>query len=686
MRRTTKIPEPTTFASVYTPLGRDADVAKTLLSEVGIDARVATSTDGFVRLLSDATLFAIVTEEALHLEDLRALHQWTSSQPPWSDLTFIVLTRRNTGLEHNPTADRLVRLLGNVSFVERPFHPTTFVSVVETARRGRSRQYQARASIEELNESELRLKTALLAGRLGSWELDLRTLRFETSEVCKVVFGRKSADELTYENLIAEILPDDRQRIKNAIAQTIETGADFEIECRHQRPTGSLRWAEMRGRLVRDRDGRPVRMVGVSSDVTARKESEERLKATNDLLEQRVEERTRDLREAHDRLISETEQRIKAEERLRQSQKLEALGQLTGGVAHDFNNLLMAVLGNLELAEKRVHQDPKTARLIRGAMDGARRGASLTQRLLAFARQQELEVRPIDLPRLVEGMLDLLRRSVGSTINIRTEFDEDLAPVLADPNQVELALLNLAVNARDAMPDGGTLTIGLRSFQDCRPAEELPLGSYVCLSVKDSGTGMDEATLQRAVDPFFSTKELGKGTGLGLSMIHGLALQLGGALKLASTLGEGTTAEFWLPSTNADVSEVAPLSERLSEGSSQPLSILVVDDDALIAMSTVDMLEDLGHVTIEANSPSDALAVANSDAKIDLMITDYSMPQMNGAELAREVLTIRPGLPIVVATGYADLPPGAGIDLPRLSKPYSQQQLASQISTLLTTK
>ncbi|WP_223217356.1 ATP-binding protein [Rhizobium cauense] len=367
---------------------------------------------------------------------------------------------------------------------------------------------------------------------------------------------------------------------------------------------------------------------------------------------------------------------------MRQSQKLEALGQLTGGVAHDFNNLLMAVLGNLELAEKRVDSDPKTVRLIRGAMDGARRGASLTQRLLAFARQQELEVRPVDLAALVDGMLDLLKRSVGSTIDIRTEFEGTVPPVLADANQVELALLNLAVNARDAMPEGGTVVIGLRSFEDYRPADELPAGCYVCLSVSDSGTGMDEATLQRAVDPFFSTKELGKGTGLGLSMIHGLALQLGGALRLSSKLGEGTSAEFWLPATSVTVKEVIMAPSQESCKTSTPLSILVVDDDALIAMSTVDMLEDLGHMPIEANSPSDALAVARSDVKIDLMITDYSMPQMNGAELAREILVIRPGLPIVVATGYADLPPGAGINLPRLSKPYTQQQLASQISTL----
>ncbi|TCL66406.1 hybrid sensor histidine kinase/response regulator [Rhizobium sp. BK251] len=658
-------------------------MAKALLIEANIHALSAGSFHEFVELLSDATLFAVITEEALRTEDMRPLHEWTSSQPPWSDLPFIVLTQRNAGPDRNPSAERLVKVLGNTTFLERPFHPTTFLSVAGTARAGRSRQYQARASIEALNESELRLTTALLAGHLGAWELDLASLTLAASEVCKAVFGRKPEDEFAYQSLLEAVHPDDRERTQGSIARTIETGTDCEIECRNRWPDGSIHWAEIRGRLVRDRDGRPVRIVGVSSDVTARKASEERLRAANDLLEQRVEERTRDLHEAHKRLVTEAEQRAKAEERLRQSQKLEALGQLTGGVAHDFNNLLMAILGNLELAKKRVEHDSKTVKLVRGAIEGAKRGAALTQRLLAFARQQELEVRPTDLTALVSGMLELLQRSVGSTISIVTDFEDDLAPVLGDANQIELALLNLAVNARDAMPEGGSLTISLRSHLCCQPTDELPEGSYVCMGVTDTGTGMDKETLRRAVDPFFSTKELGKGTGLGLSMIHGLALQLGGALKLASKVGEGTTAELWFPSATVAAADVAREFQEPLQRVDRPLSILIVDDDALIAMSTVGMLEDLGHVTIEANSPADALAVASSDAPIDLMITDYSMPQMNGAELAREVLQMRPGLPIVVATGYADLPPGAGIDLPRLSKPYSQQQLAAQISALL---
>jgi PAS domain S-box-containing protein len=682
MREARQIPETTNLALIFAPNGRDANVASSLLVEGGIPSSIAADFTAVLELLSDATLFVVVTEEALRREDMRSLHAWASSQPAWSDLPFIVLTQRNIGLDHNPAAGRLVKLLGNVTFIERPFHPTTFVSVAQTAHAGRKRQYQARASIEELNESELRLRTALLAGRLGAWELDLATWALEASDVCKAVFGRSPNDDFTYPELIEAICPDDRERMRNAVARTIETGVDYEIDYRTVWPDGGLHWAEIRGRLVCDRESRPVRMVGVSSDVTARKQAEERLKAVNELLEQRVEERTRDVKQAHERLLAEAEQRAKAEERLRQSQKLEALGQLTGGVAHDFNNLLMAILGNLELAEKRVDGDAKTTRLVRGAIDGARRAASLTQRLLAFARQQELEVRPTDLAGLVTGIQELLQRSVGSTIKIETDFEDRIAYVLGDANQIELALLNLAVNARDAMPEGGTLTVGLRALQSSQPTDEAPVGPYVCLNVSDTGTGMDEATLRRAVDPFFSTKEFGKGTGLGLSMVHGLASQLGGALKLFSKPGEGTRVEFWLPATSVAICDPADDATENVKSVDRPLSILVVDDDTLIAMSTVDMLEDLGHVAIEANSPADALDVVSSDAVIDLMITDFSMPQMNGADLAKEVLQIRPGLPIVVATGYADLPAGSAIDLPRLSKPYSQQQLAAEISAL----
>jgi CheY-like chemotaxis protein/two-component sensor histidine kinase len=356
---------------------------------------------------------------------------------------------------------------------------------------------------------------------------------------------------------------------------------------------------------------------------------------------------------------------------------MEAIGQLTGGVAHDFNNLLMVVLGNLELLGKHVGGDAKATRLVDGAIQGARRGAALTQRLLAFARQQDLQVKPVDLAELVSGMNDLLRRSVGSSISIETILPATLPPALVDANQLELALLNLAVNARDAMPDGGTLSISLREEQ-VAGNDALGKGAYLVLAVADGGTGMDAETLKKAVDPFFSTKELGKGTGLGLSMIHGLAVQLNGALRLTSELGVGTTAELWLPATERRPERPAEAELPVPQAASR-LKILLVDDDALIAMSSVDMLEDLGHEVVEANSGSQALELI-SGQHFDLVITDYSMPGMTGAQLAQAARNIHPALPIVLATGYADLPAGTDIDLPRLAKPYDQAQLAKEIA------
>jgi PAS domain S-box-containing protein len=375
----------------------------------------------------------------------------------------------------------------------------------------------------------------------------------------------------------------------------------------------------------------------------------------------------------------DTTERRRAEEQLRQAQKMETIGQLTGGVAHDFNNLLSAVLGNLELLRKKMPQEPQLLRHVDGATQGAQRGAALTQRLLAFARRQDLKPRPIELAVLLEGMKGLMERSIGPMIGIEMQLAAELPPASVDPNQLELAILNLAVNARDAMPDGGRLTIRL---DEATPPSELGLdGSFIRLSVEDTGGGMDEETRKRAIEPFFSTKELGKGTGLGLSMVHGLAVQLGGALHLSSTPGRGTSVDLWLPVSSEPVQEEAAEEEG---NTAAPLShILVVDDDALIAMNTVSMVEDLGHSVLEAFSGKQALDILKSGTKVDAIITDYAMPGMTGVELARQARELRPDLPVLLATGYAELPEGGTIDLPRLGKPYHQRELSAQLARLL---
>jgi signal transduction histidine kinase len=314
-----------------------------------------------------------------------------------------------------------------------------------------------------------------------------------------------------------------------AVRRSIETGADYASEYRTVWRDGSIHWAEVRARLVAASHPYRRRMVGVSSDITDRKTAEDRLRKLNETLEERVLERTAELENAHKLVLGEIAQRERAEELLRQAQKMEMIGRLTGGIAHDFNNLLMAVLGNLELLRKHISADPRAARLIDGASQGAQRGASLTQRLLAFARKQDLQVRPTDIIALVKGMTGLLERSIGSRVGLVMDLPPSLPPALIDANQVELALLNLAVNARDAMPDGGTLSI--KAELTSTVGEGLNAGAYLRLSVADTGGGMSPEILAKATEPFFSTKEAGKGTGLGLSMVHGLAVQLEGALR-----------------------------------------------------------------------------------------------------------------------------------------------------------
>lgn len=661
-------------ALVLAPNGRDAEIAANLLREIGVDGRPMANAAAFATGLADNVLFAVVTEEALRSVDLRPIATWVQRQPSWSDLMFILLTHHGGGPERNPVAARISETLGNVAFIERPFHPTTFLSVARSALKGRNRQYQSRSTLEELTESGERLRTALVAGRLGTWELNADTLQLSASDACKAVFGRMPEQTMTYTEMLEGVYPGDVARVNAAVNRTVATGEDYVVECRTLWPDGSLHWAELRARRVTSRGRR--RMVGVSSDITARKTAEEQLRTQNETLEARVAARTAELEEAHRLTLEQIAQREAAEDKLRQAQKMEMIGQLTGGVAHDFNNLLMAVLGNLDLLKKHFAEDPKAGRLINGAMQGAQRGASLTQRLLAFARRQDLSLAVTDMNELVRDMVPLIERTIGTTIELKVDLLSAPARSVVDANQVELALLNLAVNARDAMAQGGTVRIAV----DRRDGDEAT--SFVRLTVTDTGHGMDEATLDRATEPFFSTKGVGKGTGLGLSMIQGLVTQLGGEFKLSSEVNVGTTAELLFPATDreAEADATQPPAEIVPpETAPSRLRILMVDDDALIAMSSIGMLEDLGHDVLEANSGEEALRYLNNGEHIDLMITDFSMPRMNGAQLARAVRDLRPALPIILATGYAELPPGAEADLPRLGKPYDQRQLEAQI-------
>jgi CheY-like chemotaxis protein/two-component sensor histidine kinase len=336
------------------------------------------------------------------------------------------------------------------------------------------------------------------------------------------------------------------------------------------------------------------------------------------------------------------------------------------------------------MLRKRVPDDPRIRRLLDNSMEAAQRGASLTKRLLAFARRQDLKTEPVDVPGLVREMADLLQRSIGPTVQIETHFPLRLAPALVDANQLELAILNLVVNARDAMPEGGAISIAAKErVVGSDPASVLPPGRYVCLSVSDTGEGMDEATLARAVEPFFTTKGIGKGTGLGLSMVHGLAEQSGGRLMLHSRPGEGTTAEVCLPIAQAEseTSAEQQTSEMSATGRSAPgLTVLVVDDDSLVLMNTAAMLDDLGYAVIEATSGEQALRALRRGQRVDLVITDQLMPGMTGTQLIAAIRSEWPHVPLISATGYADLPEGLHPDILRLSKPFLQEDLARAVA------
>jgi PAS domain S-box-containing protein len=425
----------------------------------------------------------------------------------------------------------------------------------------------------------------------------------------------------------------------------------FEIEGWRVRKDGTRFRAHAIIDAIRGEDGEVIGFAKITRDITEREEARRALE--------------------------------RAREALFQAQKLEAIGQLTGGIAHDFNNLLMAVLGSLELARKRLPDDPQVNGLISNAIQGAQRGAALTQRMLTFARRQELKREPIDLAALVVNMEPLLSQSLGPLFTLSTEFAPHLPAAETDRAQLESALMNVVINARDAMPRGGTIALTAAPERIGQLDPDLAPGDYVRLTISDQGEGMSEETLARATEPFFTTKGVGKGTGLGLAMVQGLAAQSGGTLRIKSRVDAGTEVELWLPATSRH-SAAATVDEIAAVGApSRPLTILAVEDDPLILLNLVTMLEDLGHKVVKASSGPEALRALAGGKAIDMLITDHSMPGMTGAELAQKVAAERADLPIILASGYAELPAGGNVEFVRLAKPFGQKQLADAIERVL---
>ncbi|EKS31986.1 PAS domain S-box protein [Afipia clevelandensis ATCC 49720] len=427
----------------------------------------------------------------------------------------------------------------------------------------------------------------------------------------------------------------------------------FEKEGWRVRKDGTIFWANVVIDAIRHADGSLLGFAKITRDITARKDTE--------------------------RALEETRQALV------QSQKMEALGRLTGGVAHDFNNLLMAIQGSLELLQRNLPNDnPKIGQLLDNALQGTQRGAALTQRMLSFARRQELKPIAVNVPVLLNGMTELLQRSLDPSIRIDMQFPASLPPALVDANQLELAILNLAVNARDAMPKGGTMVVSARDHIASGSDGSAPQ-RYLCITIADSGTGMDDKTLAHAMEPFFTTKGVGKGTGLGLPMVHGMAQQSGGKLVLKSQLGVGTTAELWLPVALAEAASVkSPVTPTRVTRSDRKLVILTVDDDPLVGLNTSSILEELGHKVHSASSGTRALEILEQESDIELLITDQAMPHMTGIDLIRTIRAERPDFPAIIATGYAELPHGEADGIPKLAKPFRQQDLAAIIDEAMS--
>ena len=560
---------------ILAPQGRDALVAARILGEANLVSEIC---DNLQKLLRELTLgagLALITEDSIRSADIRGLANWTGSQPPWSDFPFVVLTERGAGIERNPAAERQMEALGNVSFLERPFHPTTLISVVKTALRGRRRQYDARARLEALHASESHAK------------------RSETA-----------------------------------------------------------------------------------------------LRRLNETLETRVAERTAEIEATNRQLVSQIEERERIESTLRQMQRLEAVGQLTTGVAHDFNNLLTVVLGNLAFVEKDLGSglDLRVKQRLSHMRVAAERGAKLTGQLLAFSRRQLLVPKPVDLGDTLANMHDLLQSTLGNSVQIKTSFKADLWRALVDPNQIELAVLNLAINARDASEVGDSITLETANATVGPPenAHEPPAGEYVVVSVTDNGTGMTKEVLAKAFEPFYTTKEIGKGSGLGLSQVLGFAKQSGGGMRIESRVGEGTSVKIYLP--RAMRSDVTLPSESIDvpKRSAKKAVILLVDDDSAVREVTASILRDLGHVVIEVGSGGGALDLLDRSAHVDLVVLDFAMPGMNGIEVARQVRAKVPSRPVVFVTGYADTSALGDIDDTQIvKKPFIGNELADKVQFAL---
>ncbi len=538
------------------------------------------------------------------------------------------------------------------------------------------------------SEAEIRMITDALPVLIGYVDRDER-YRFNNRHYEKW-FGQ--TPEFLYGKHLTEVIGEQAYNVRRPQIKDALAGKEVLFEASMPHRDGQLRQASMHYLPRRDGEGQVLGFFVLAQDVTERWRAEQSLRELNETLEMRVQERTEALAEVYERLVTEMASREQAQEALRQAQKMEAVGQLTGGIAHDFNNMLTGIIGGLDLIQRynRSGRHGETQRFIDAAVSSANRAAALTHRLLAFARRQPLNLKRVDLNTLVESMRDLMVRTLGSHILVDALLEPDLWPASSDENQLESALLNLVINARDAMPDGGSLYIATANVQLQRQAEigELAPGRYVSLSVIDSGCGMTPKVLAAAFEPFFTTKPIGQGTGLGLSMIYGFARQTGGHVQIRSEPGNGTEVTLYLPAHHdAPLPPAAAVSDERVPQALQGETVLVVEDDPAVRLLVMDVLGMLGYHALEAAEGNAAVKILESNERIDLLISDVGLPGMNGRQLADIARQQRPGLKVLFMTGYAEQAASSGFldtGMDMVSKPFSIDHLANRVRDMLT--
>jgi PAS domain S-box-containing protein len=668
---------------ILAPAGRDASVIFSILSEADITCRIIPSIGAAVAELAHSGALLVAEEALINGTNASAFFDWIASQPAWSDFPVLLMTlKAGTG---SKATTALTAQLGNYSILERPLHPVTMVSAVCSALRARGRQKETerlfaeiKRAAEKLRESEQRFRVMADSAPVLIWMSDLDGNLVFVNRCYEKFFG-VPVTEMLGTGWQRAVLTEDLKVFRKAMGESIRTGTPMRGEVRVTDASGQLRWLRSEG-VPRTEDGRVVGYIGVNVDVT-----EARL--ASDLLEERIRERTRELEAANRQLHKEFEERERIEAVLRQSQRMEAVGQLTSGVAHDFNNLLTVILGNLQFLDREA-KGPEKRRLEMMRV-AANRGAQLTAQLLAFSRRQRLEPKSVDLNETVSNMRNLLQSTMGGSVRIETVLTRGPWSALVDPTQIEMVILNLAINARDAMEVGGSLTVETANVtiveEPKRPEWPVP-GDYVMVSVTDTGTGMPEDVLDKVFEPFFTTKAVGKGSGLGLSQVLGFAKQSGGGVRIDTKPGEGTTVKVFVPraAVQADRDKIydgPPSRESPKLGGR---TVLMVDDDSAVRSVTATMLMELGCTVLEAGSGGAALEILARTSEIDLVLIDFAMPGMNGLELSREIKARRPGLPMLFVTGYADLTALNELGEENIiQKPFRDDELARKVSRVL---